>query len=194
MRAVNWAEGARRWGLVGVRLLLATWLAACGGAAASPSAPGAPSAAAPSAAPAAGSAEGGAPGSGMPDVCAKLTIGAVMATVGGTDPKGTQTHTDDHSDCAYTFSTPSTSGPVGWQVDIQVWDASAWSYQLGLPSDNRSDVIGVGDEAFVQGDTGTRDMWIRKGDTVISITVPDRDGADKLMASISDAALAALAA
>ena len=47
--------------------------------------------------------------------------------------------------------------------------------------------------SLVQGDAGVREMWIRKGDSVISIAMPDRDGADKLMASISDAALAALA-
>lgn len=164
-------------------------LAACGGGGASPTSGAA------SQAPA-GSASAGPPGSsaagGAVDVCRTLTIEEVMEAVGGTDPQGAVTSTDDHSDCTYTFSTPSTSGPLGWQVDVQVWDSSAWAYQQGLPSDDRAEVPGLGDEAFTQSDVGERDLWVRQGDRVLSFATTDRDGTQALLEAIAKVAIGAL--
>ncbi len=126
------------------------------------------------------------------DVCATLTISAVMAAVGGTDPKGTTSNTDDHSDCAYTFSTPSSSGPVGWQVDVQVGDSSAWDYQQGLPSVNRTEVSALGDAAFTQSDAGERDLWVKRGDRVFSFSAPERDETEGLLEAIAAVALGVL--
>lgn len=157
---------------------------ACGG--------GASPASGTSAAPAASAAgsPAGAGGSGVVvDVCAKLTMSAVLAAVGGTDPKGTVTNTADHRDCAYTFSTPSSSGPIGWQVDVEVWDPSAWDYQRGLPADQRQDLTGLGDAAFIEQGVGTRDLWLKRGDLVVSVSAPDHDGAADIVKKVAALAL-----
>jgi hypothetical protein len=123
------------------------------------------------------------------DVCQKLTMDALLAAVGGTNPQGTKTFTEDHSDCAYTLSTPSSSGPVGWQIDVQVWDPTQWDYQLGLPSDNRVNVSGLGDAAFADTSVGERSLWVKRGTLVLSVTAPDHDGAADLEAKVAALAL-----
>jgi hypothetical protein len=165
-----------------VLVLLAT---ACGGGT-SP-APGTPAAS--TAASAASSPTGGGGSGTAIDVCAKLTMSAVLAAVGGTDPKGTVTNTADHRDCAYTFSTPSSSGPIGWQVDVEVWDPSDWDYQKGLPADQRQDLTGLGDAAFIEKGVGTRDLWLKRGDLVVSVSAPDHDGAADLVEKVAALAL-----
>jgi hypothetical protein len=123
------------------------------------------------------------------DVCQKLTMDAMLAAVGGTNPQGTKTFTDNHSDCAYTLFTPSSSGPVGWEIDVQVWDPSQWDYQLGLPSDNRVQVSGLGDAAFADTSVGERSLWVKRGSLLVSVTAPDHEGAADLEAKVAALAL-----
>jgi hypothetical protein len=188
--------GIRRHGVAMVVLAVGITVTACrGGGSGSGATPaGGAQSAAPAATPsgastAAPSDAGASAAVASLDVCTTITMDAVLAAVGGTDPQGTITNTDDKSDCAYTFSTPSASGPVGWQVDLQVWDSTAWTYQLGIPSDNRNDVAGLGDAAFAQSDAGTQELWVRHGSNVISVVAPDHDGAADLVRKIAKLAL-----
>jgi hypothetical protein len=72
---------------------------------------------------------------------------------------------------------------------VQVWDPSAWDYQLGLPADEREDLGGLGDAAFIEKGVGTRDLWVKRGDLVVSVSAPDHDGAADLVQKIAALAL-----
>ena len=129
-------------------------------------------------------------GAGSINVCATMTMDAILAAVGGSDPKGTKTYTDDNSDCSYGFTTSSPSGgPVGWGVDVQVWDVSTWEYQRALSSRNRKDVPDLGDAAFTQSNMGARSLWVKHGDKVISVSSPDHDESETLTRKIAELAL-----
>ncbi len=124
------------------------------------------------------------------DVCAAMPIDAILATVGGTDPMGTKTHTDDRSDCSYRFKTISRSGrPVGWAVNVQVWDASTWGYQRSLASPKRKEISGLGDAAFTQASMGERTLWVKHNDTVVSVSSADHVESEALTAKIARLAL-----
>ncbi|MET0088777.1 MAG: hypothetical protein ABW068_01945 [Candidatus Thiodiazotropha sp.] len=124
------------------------------------------------------------------NVCAAMPIDAILATVGGTGPMGTKSHTDDRSDCSYRFKTNSLSGsPVGWVVNVQVWDASTWGYQRSLPSPRRKEITGLGDGAFTQAGKGERTLWARHNDKVVSVTSADQDQSEALTLKIARLAL-----
>ncbi|MET0028467.1 MAG: hypothetical protein ABW101_12590 [Candidatus Thiodiazotropha sp.] len=124
------------------------------------------------------------------NVCAAMPIDAILATVGGTSPMGARSHTDDRSDCLYRFKTISLSGsPVGWAVNVQVWDASTWAYQRGLPSTERKEIAGLGDGAFTQASKGERTLWTRHNDKVVSVTSADQDQSEALTQKIARLAL-----